>query len=117
MSIATNLSPSEGTRTLKYTHSAATVKNTIYLLAARVLIALMDAAASAENVYVHFAEAIEVPKASGTAWTAGATIYWDNTNAVFTLTATSNTKCGIVKEDAASAATVGVIELNNSVNY
>lgn len=117
MATATNLTDSVRTRTLNYTHTAATVKNTIYLLAARVLVALTDAAASAENVFIHAAERIEMPKASGTAITAGATMYWDNVNSVITATATANTKCGIAVEDAASAATTVVIELDNLVNY
>lgn len=117
MATATNLTDSVRTKTLKYTHTAATVKNTIYLLAGRVLVALTDAAADVANIFIHGAERIEMPKASGTAITAGATMYWDATNAVITATATGNTKCGIAVEDAASAATTVVIELNNAVNY
>lgn len=117
MALAENLSPSQGTRTIKYTHSAATVKNTVYLLGGRVLVAIKDALASAANIFIHFAERVEVVTAASQAWTAGATIYWDNTAAVFTTTSTSNTKCGIAVEDKASTTTTGVIELNNAVNY
>jgi predicted RecA/RadA family phage recombinase len=37
----------------------------------------------------------DVPKATGTAWTEGATIYWDNTAKNFTTVSTSNTKAGV----------------------
>mgnify|MGYP001583295417 CR=1 FL=1 len=117
MASATNLTDSLRTRTLKYKHSAATVKNTIYLLAGRVLVAVSDALADAENIFIHAAERIEMPKAAGTAITAGTTMYWDNTAAVMTATVTSNTKCGIAVQDAASAATTVVIEFDNAVNY
>lgn len=52
-----------------------------------------------------------IPKVAGQAWTAGALLYWDNTNSVFTTTATSNTLAGYVYADALSADTTGYILL------
>lgn len=57
----------------------------------------------------------EVPKATGQAWTQGATLYWDNTNSVFTTTATSNTKAGVAIEAAASADATGKVKLVPSI--
>lgn len=62
----------------------------------------------------------DVTKATGSAWTEGATIYWDNTAKNFTTVSTSNTKAGVaVANDAtgtmaASGDTVGRIRLNGS---
>jgi len=52
-----------------------------------------------------------IPKATGQAWTAGGLLYWDNTNSVFTTTASGNTLAGYVYADAASADTIGYILL------
>jgi predicted RecA/RadA family phage recombinase len=62
----------------------------------------------------------DVDKATGTAWTEGATIYWDNAAKLFTTVSTSNTKAGVaVANDAAgtmaqSVDTVGRMRLNGS---
>jgi predicted RecA/RadA family phage recombinase len=62
----------------------------------------------------------DVTKAAGTAWTEGATIYWDNAAKNFTTVSTSNTKAGVaVANDAtgtmaASADVVGRLRLNGS---
>ncbi|MFQ5737142.1 MAG: DUF2190 family protein [Thermodesulfobacteriota bacterium] len=117
MATATNLTDSLRTKTLKYKHTAAVAINDIILLGGRVLIAIAAVLANAEGVYIHAAERVEMPKEAPLVITAGDTVYWDNTNAVITKTATANTKCGIAVEDAASADTVVVIELDNSVNY
>ena len=97
-------------RTIKYTHSAATTTDTVYLLNGWVLLAMNSAAANVLNVFM-IGGILEYATATGTAWTAGDKIYWDDTNKVFTKTSTSNTLCGIAYEDKASAAATGCIML------
>jgi predicted RecA/RadA family phage recombinase len=50
-----------------------------------------------------------IAKTTGQAWTAGALLYWDNTNSLFTTTASGNTLAGYVYADAASADATGYI--------
>ena len=86
--------------TIKYTHTAATVSDTIYLLGGRVMLAANSAAANVENVFLLRGH-IEHAKAA-VAVTGGATLYWDDTNKVFTTVSTGNTKAGFAMEAAAS---------------
>lgn len=102
-------------RTLKYTHSSATVKDTIYLLGGRPILAINSAAANAANAFV-YEGMIEYAKTSAEAWTVGVTVYWDNTNGVFTTTATANTKAGIALEAAANPSSTGLLLLMPQVN-
>lgn len=53
-------------------------------------------------------------KADSQAWAEGASVYWDNTNKVFTTTATSNYYAGTAAEAVASTAglTTGKVRLN-----
>lgn len=53
-----------------------------------------------------------VAKATGQTWAQGALIYWDNTNFVFTTTASGNTLRGAVAAAAASGDTVGSVILD-----
>lgn len=55
----------------------------------------------------------DLPKATGTAWVQGDTLYWDNTAKSFTKTATSNTFAGYAAADAASGATTGNVLLSH----
>ena len=52
---------------------------------------------------------------TGAAWSEGDTIYWDNTNHVFTKTSTSNTKCALCVAAKGSSAAVGRIVLVPSI--
>lgn len=117
MAKAYNLADSVRTRTLKYKHSSAVAKDDVILLGGRVLVATGAFGANEEGVYIFAVSMLEVTTAASQAWTAGATIYWDNTNAVFTTVSTSNTKCGIAYEDKASTTTTGVMVLDNTVNF
>lgn len=55
----------------------------------------------------------EVPAATGQAWAANAfpLVYWDDTNKVFTTTASGNTKAGIAIAAKASDGAVGSVKL------
>jgi predicted RecA/RadA family phage recombinase len=57
---------------------------------------------------------VGVPKATGQAWTLGNLIYWDNTNFVFTTTASGNTLRGSIAAAAASGDTVGSVLLDGA---
>ncbi len=52
-----------------------------------------------------------LPKATGQTWAVGAVLYWDNTNKVFTTTASGNTKCAAAYVAAASGDTSGKVLL------
>jgi hypothetical protein len=97
-------------RTLKYTHSAATVTDTIYLLNGRVMLAMNSAALSVVNVFL-IGGLIEYASETGVAWTAGDVLYWDDTGKKFTKTASANTKCAIASEDKLSASATGLVLL------
>ncbi len=57
----------------------------------------------------------ECAKATGSAWTEGAKLYWDDTNKRFTTSATGNTLVGFAAADAASGATTGSVILTYQV--
>ncbi|NOQ51724.1 MAG: DUF2190 family protein [Desulfuromonadaceae bacterium] len=101
--------------TVKYTHTAATVTDTFYLLGGRVLLAVNSVAADAENVFLIRGH-VEVDKTAGTAWVGGQAIYWDDSESEFTTVSTDNTKAGFAMEAAASAATAGQLFLEPATN-
>jgi len=94
-----------------HAHSAQTVADTFYLINSQVMLALNDANADDDNVFVHEADKVRVPKKTGEAWAPGDRIYWDDGNSKFTTTASTYTLAGYVAEDAASADTEGKIVL------
>lgn len=53
-------------------------------------------------------------KTSAQAWTVGAKIYWDDTNKVFTTTATANTLVGTALEAAANPSATGTVLLDGA---
>ncbi|WP_127109925.1 DUF2190 family protein [Pararhodobacter zhoushanensis] len=77
-------------------------------------IALTDALTGAQveiqrrGVFTH-------AKTSAQAWTVGAKLYWDNTNFVFTTTASGNTLAGTAAEIAANPSALGVVLLDGAV--
>lgn len=54
----------------------------------------------------------KVTKQAGVAWAVGDSIYWDTTNNYANKTSSGNTLLGKAKEIAASAATDGLVVLN-----
>lgn len=99
--------------TVKYTHTSATVKDTMYLLNTRVMLAMNSADANALNIYM-IGGLVEYASDTGTAWAAGDKLYWDDTNKVFTKTSTSNTLCAMAYEAKASAAATATILLSQT---
>jgi predicted RecA/RadA family phage recombinase len=53
----------------------------------------------------------DVDAKTAQAWTAGATVYWDDTAKVYTTTAGTNTKAGYAVADKDAAAAVGRVKL------
>ena len=57
----------------------------------------------------------DVSKTSAQAWSVGDTVYWDNTNKVFTTTSSGNTKVGVAVLAAVNPSSTGRIRLNEAV--
>ena len=98
-------------RTVNYTHTAATIKDTVYLLNSLPMLAINSADANAANIYL-ISGLIEYAKTSAQAWTAGVKLYWDDTAKEFTTASTGNTLAGIAAETAANPSSTGLILLN-----
>jgi len=57
---------------------------------------------------------VDLPKASGQAWTEGALVYWDNTAKNVTTTSTSNLRLGCAAQAQASGDTTGRVYLQGT---
>ena len=55
------------------------------------------------------------PKTTGTAWTKGQALYWNNSTAKFQTNATGGTLRGFAAESAASGDATGDVELTGAV--
>lgn len=67
--------------------------------------------AEGETAVINLCGAYTVAKAGSQAWAAGAKLYWDDTNKVFTTTVGSNVAAGFAWASALSAAATGVVIL------
>jgi len=78
-------------------------------------IASGDAALN-EPVEVALSGVFDLTKVGSQAWTAGAKVYWDDTNKRATSVATSNTLIGVATEAVAGGAgdTIGRVRLNGA---
>lgn len=72
------------------------------------------ALANGESGLANIGGVYSVAKADSQAWAVGAKVYWDNTNKVFTTTASGNTLAGTAYEAVASTAglTTGKVRLS-----
>lgn len=96
--------------------TAAIALGDIVVINGRVLVALNTAAIGEKVAFAHEAR-IEAPKVAATAVGAGATMYWDATNQVFTPTvAVGLIKCGMAIAPAAAADALVQMTLTNEVN-
>lgn len=84
--------------------------NTIQAIGKRIGVVAMEAAPG-QKYSVNVVGVYSFPKASE-AITAGADVYWDNTNEVITATAESNILAGYAIADAAAADAVVSIKIN-----
>ena len=74
------------------------------------------AAALGETVETALTGVFDLTKIGSQAWTAGAKVYWDDTNKRTTNVATSNTLIGVAVEAVAGGAgdTIGRVRLNGA---
>lgn len=79
----------------------------------RIGVTLVAIAANATGA-VQLEGVFKVAKAASQAWTQGALVYWDDTNKVFTTTASGNTLAGFAWEPVGNGAgeTTGYVKLN-----
>ena len=98
---------------LDYTNSSGSTieANTIILYGARIGIAGTEIA-SGDTGGLIVTGVFEMPKASATAITAGAEVYWDDTNKNITTTSSGNTKAGFAVAAAASADATVLVKIN-----
>lgn len=87
------------------------VKDVPVLIGSLVVIPTVSAAAAAKfNALV--TGVVTVPKATGTAWTEGAKLYWDVADGEFNTSSGGNTLAGVAATAAESAAATGQIRLD-----
>ena len=92
---------------------AAVVSGDFVLVGSMFGIAATDGASGAA-VEIKIGGVYDYAKNSAEAWTAGAKVYWDATNKVFTSTATGNTYAGVAALAAANPSSSGRVRLNMS---
>lgn len=107
-------SPSDQIRQATFAATNATVAKVPTVHNSRAFIPLNSADAATSNEHVYRSEVSGAPKATGEAWTVGATIYWNAANGNFTTTAASATKCGFALAPALAADTVTPLFLFDS---
>jgi predicted RecA/RadA family phage recombinase len=91
--------------------TGGTVSGRAYLIGAVVLVAQEAKAQTLPCVFLRQG-VVEHAKTSAQAWAVGATLYWDDTNKVFTTTATSNTSAGFAAEAASNPSATGLVCLH-----
>jgi predicted RecA/RadA family phage recombinase len=85
----------------------------VVLIGKVVGVAVADVAEASQATIMIRGAYSDLPKATGTAWTAGDMLYWDTVNSNLTKTATSNTFAGYAYADAASGDTTGSVLLSH----
>ena len=97
-------------KTLDYTHTAVVASGVAVLIGTILVIPGTNA-----GIGVPFPGTIDgvfnIVCATGTAWTMNTPVYWDDTNKRVTITATGNTKIGMVAAPKVAAAAVGAVKL------
>ncbi len=97
----------------KYADAGATVAKNFYVIGGKVCMALNDAGAGEENIFVRRCPRVRVSKNTPEAWdTPGTLIYLEAGGQEFTTVSTANTLAGAVAEVAASADAEGIIDLD-----
>lgn len=71
--------------------------------------------ASGDEVVIVRRGVFDHAKTSAQAWTLGAKIYWDDTNKVFTTTASGNILCGAAVAVAANPSSTGRVLLDGAI--
>lgn len=97
---------------LDYTNSGATTieANTVLVFGDRIGVAGCDIPAG-ETGSIHMKGVFKLP-ISSEAISAGAEVYWDDTNSVITATSSSNTKAGYAADAASATDTLILVNIN-----
>ena len=90
------------------TAAAAVASGGVVILAGLIGVA-QTAAEIGDEVAIVREGVFELPKATGEAWTVGATIYYDESAGECTTTPTDNVELGVALAAADTAATVGQV--------
>lgn len=85
-----------------------------FLVGSAFAVAVNDAASGA-TVVGERSGVFTLVKASGTAWTAGAKLYWDDTAKAVTTVSTSNTLIGFADAAAASLDVLGSVNVTGQI--
>jgi predicted RecA/RadA family phage recombinase len=94
--------------------SGGVVSGTAYLIGALLVVAAVSAA-QGEKFSGRLMGVFTLPKATGSAWTEGEKLYWDNTAKNITDTASGNTLVGSAYAAAASGDASGQVRLDGIV--
>ncbi len=98
--------------TLKYTHTAAVSAGDVIAVNGLVLVAVNNALANVENVYIYNDARMTMPRVAATAFNVWDPVFWDNTNGVITNVVAGNTFCGYCAEKSLSADTTIFVMLS-----
>lgn len=96
---------------MDYTAASALASGVAVKIGARLGVATVDIPAGGTGS-VQMTGVVTLPKLTTDVVTAGALLYWDDTNKRLTLTATSNTLAGYAFADAGNGVTSVAIKLN-----
>lgn len=91
------------------------VAGSVYLIGSLLVVANVSADAGDTFAAVRYGLYDNMAKATGSAWTEGAKLYWDDTNKRFTTTATANTLAGVAAAAATAGATSGSVLLTGVI--
>jgi len=90
------------------------VSGGVYQIGQVIAVAQADAAAGADFEGVIRGEFSGMPKATGTAWTQGALVYWDVADGEFNTSSSGNRLAGHATAAAASADATGSVYLDGT---
>lgn len=114
MSTAQILCGHHRVNTMRHTATAAMAVDDVALINGRVCVAWRSAEIGDSIEAVYDAAIVLGPKAAVT-FAPGDAVYWDNTAELFTNVSTSNTKCGMALDAAASGDAEVKFHLYNGV--
>jgi predicted RecA/RadA family phage recombinase len=100
-------------RTLKHADAAAVEATEVVVANGQALVAVNDAAADGENVYIYRGR-VEFDKTAALEILPGEVVYWDDTAKEANKTATANTKLGIAVEKSETTDTTVVVMLGEN---
>jgi len=109
--MAKNVIRADTSRIIAGNGATAQAAGTMFKLGTdQIVVALQDIAANGTGLCLREGQVVYT-KETGTAWTVGQIIYWDDSAKKLTHTATSNTRAGICPVAAASGDATGHVDL------